>query len=43
MSKEKDATKQEDKEVAIIAGSKAWIFICLGLEAKFAPAFINFS
>ena len=26
---------------AIIAGSKAWILILLGLLAKLAPAFIN--
>ena len=29
--------------VAIIAGSKAWILILLGLEAKLAPALINSS
>ena len=28
---------------AIIAGSKAWIFILLGLDAKLAPALINSS
>ena len=28
---------------AIIAGSNAWIFILLGLEAKLAPALINSS
>ena len=27
--------------VAIIAGSRAWILILLGLEAKFAPDLIN--
>lgn len=29
--------------VAIIAGSRAWMFILLGLDAKFAPALISSS
>ena len=34
-----------DNEIldAIIAGSKAWILVLLGLDAKLAPAFINSS